>query len=88
MKIKTALNLKQAVELFGNDTNFFDPETMSYFGDSMLNYGVNQPIQIETEDGEKIMAYELFRKRPVKHGNQRSAWFDAETYKPIYNKKD
>lgn len=54
------------------DSHFFDKETMQFFGDTMSNYGVVH----DTERG----VYELRRKRPVKYGNQESAYFDAATF--------
>lgn len=52
------------------DSHFFDRDTMRFFGDTMSNYGV-----ITHED-----CYELRRKRPVKEGLRRSAYFDKVTF--------
>ncbi len=84
MKIKTASDLKYAVEQAGNERHFFTRSTMKFFGDRMRNYGVRQPIEIETNLGEKVKAFELTRRRPVEHGLCSSAWFDAETFARVF----
>lgn len=87
MKIKTASDLKFAVEQSGNETYFFTRDTMKFFGDTMSNYGVRGPFTIPTRSGN-ISAYELFRRRPVKHGLTESAYFDAEKFNRVFLKKD
>ncbi len=57
---------------------------MRFFGDTMANYGVRQPVELETLGGKKAMAYELFRRRSVKHQNKESAWFDASTFERVF----
>lgn len=49
---------------------FFSRKTMKFFGDTMKNYGV----RTFKKDGKTI--YELYRKRPVKHGLNSSSYFD------------
>lgn len=92
MKIKTASDLKFAVEQSGNEPYFFTRETMKFFGDTMRNYGVRGPITIEAHNGftdsGKISVYELFRRRPVKHNLTDSAYFCAETFRRVHLKKD
>lgn len=92
MKIKTASDLKWHVEQSGNEPYFFTRETMKFFGDTMRNYGVRGPVEIEADNGfsrmGKNLVYELFRRRPVKHGLRESAYFCAETFKRVFLKKD
>jgi hypothetical protein len=85
-QIKTASDLKWHVEQAGHAPHFFTRETMRFFGDTMANYGVRQPVEVDTASGGKVMAYELFRRRPVKHNNSQSAWFNAETFARVYPK--
>ncbi len=90
MKIKTASDLKWHVEQAGHDPHFFTRSTMKFFGDRMSNYGIRQPREIEVLNEERrfkeILAYELTRKRPVKHGLAASAWFDATTFARVFPK--
>ena len=81
--IRTASDLKFHVEQSGNEPHFFTRQTMRFFGDRMSNYGIRQPREIQTHSGP-VMAYELTRRRPVKHGLQSSAWFHAETFARVF----
>ena len=85
--IKTASDLKQAVEAAGHEPYFFTRKTMSFFGDTMRNYGVRKVI-IDTHKEKAVRAYELYRRRPVKHGMQSSAYFDEKTFKRVFPVKD
>ncbi len=67
----TPSNLKYQVESHNPDSHFFTRETMRFHGDTMKNYGV-------CDSGDH---WELFRKRPVKGGMTRSAFFDKATFK-------
>ena len=71
----TPSELKSRVELY---SNFFERNTMRFFGDTMKNYGCRK-VTI----GERDL-YELYRKRPVKHGLSESAYFDAETFTRVF----
>lgn len=84
MKITTASDLKFAVETSGHEPHFFTRGTMKFFGDRMANYGIRQPREIVTQSGDTVRAYELVRRRPVKHGLQSSAWFHAETFARVF----
>lgn len=86
-KIKTAADLKFHVEQSGHDPHFFTRSTMKFFGDRMSNYGVRQPVEVKTPYGP-VMAYELTRRRPVKHGLTGSAWFCAETFRRVFPSND
>ncbi len=85
MKIKTASDLKRAVEHNGNEPRFFTRSTMKFFGDRMSNYGIRQAREIVTNMGEKVMAFELTRRRPVKHGLLASAFFRADSFKRVFS---
>jgi len=65
-------DLKYEVEKTGSV--FFTRESMRFFGDTMRNYGVRQADN----------TWELYRKKPVKHGLQKSAFFDMKTFERIH----
>ena len=75
----TASRLKMEVEAAGHSPHFFTRETMRFFGDTMRNYGVRGPVEIETWSGA-AKCWELYRRRPVKHNQTGSAYFDCETF--------
>lgn len=83
-QIKTASDLRQFVEASGHCPHFFTRETMRFFGDTMRNYGLRKPQPVTLYDGSTVQAYELFRRRPVKHGLRASAWFNAETFARVF----
>lgn len=83
-EIHTASQLKFRVESAGHSALFFCRENMRFSGDKMSNYGVRQPVEIYTVSGNSVLAYELYRKRPVKHQMKASAWFCAETFRRVY----
>ena len=56
------------------DGHFFDRSTMKFFGDTMKNYGVRK---IESNG---VQYWELYRKRPVKHGVIKSVYFTVDTF--------
>ena len=56
---------------------FFTRKTMKFFGDTMKNYGVRS-------SGD---TWELYRKRPVKHGLSNSAYFCKNTFERIFKNK-
>ena len=70
----TSSELKHQVEQAGNEPYFFTRKTMKFFGDTMRNYGVRL-------SGDN---WELYRKKPVKHGLSRSAYFDKKTFKRVF----
>lgn len=88
-----ASELKYHVENAGHETYFFTRKTMSFFGDTMKNYGVRKTTirtmyDVEGDyvgaDGVGLEVYELYRKKPVKHGLQSSAYFDCVTFKRVF----
>ncbi len=91
-KAINATELKFRVELCGHESHFFTRRTMRFFGDTMRNYGVRSAT-IRTnyndagefvEGGLDIEVWELFRRRPVKHGLQSSAFFRKGNYKRAF----
>ena len=68
----TPSDLKYNVENTGS--NFFERSSMKFFGDTMRNYGVR-------DNGS---TWELFRRSPVKHGLDKSAYFDKITFKRVH----
>ena len=73
----TSSELKQLVENAGRESFFFARSTMKFFGDTMRNYGARETT-IRTRSG-KVPVYELYRRRPVKHGLFDSAYFNRST---------
>lgn len=74
----TAATLKYRVENRGRESHFFTRKTMQFFGDTMRNYGV----RFVMADGAP--AWELFRRKPVKHGMRDSAYFCAHEYRRLF----
>jgi hypothetical protein len=74
----TPSELKYQVELAGKEPFFFSRDTMKFFGDTMKNYGV----VTSTVNGVEV--WELYRKKPVKHGLRSSAFFDKETFARVF----
>ena len=69
--------------VLANDPNshYFDRRTMQFFGDTMRNYGVRK-TEIEGVD-----VWELYRKRPVKHGLESSAFFRATDFQQVFERR-
>lgn len=73
----------------GNDSHFFERSSMRFFGDTMKNYGVRaNPVTVETYSGDQVVCWELYRRRPVKHGLTRSAFFAVDDYRRVLPKQD
>lgn len=92
-QIKTASDLRAFVEDAKPDSHFFSRQTMRFFGDTMRNYGVRRVtirVRYDTNgdyigpDGVEVEAFELYRRRPVKAGNQKSAYFRADTFRQTF----
>jgi hypothetical protein len=68
----TASELKYLYECNNPGGHFFDRDTMSFFGDTMCNFGVRDGGTVDTLTTEGINkgveVWELYRKRPVKCG--------------------
>lgn len=74
--------LKYHVDLTGS--HFFNRRSMAFFGDRMSNYGVRpKPVTIETWTRKAVTCWELFRKRPVKYGMAKSAYFEIGTFERV-----
>lgn len=69
MNIKTSSDLKYIYQQNNPNGHFFDRKTMKFFGDTMRNFGVRR-----TEDGN----IELYRRKPVMHGLQKSHYFTPD----------
>lgn len=82
----TPSELKYQVETRETESYFFTRSSMRFFGDTMRNYGTRSAT-VETHSGETVEVWELYRKRPVKHGLQDSAFFDKETFERVFPKR-
>lgn len=67
-----ATQLKAAYQRNNPEGYFFERDTMKFFGDTMKNYRVTGPLE---------GMYTLSRRKPVKHGVQKDAFFCATTFK-------
>jgi len=79
----TSSDLKALYYRSTPDGHFFDRATMRFFGDTMKNYGVRRvtvrrKYPAEGEPNEPFGAWELYRRRPVKHGLQSSRYFSDD----------
>lgn len=87
--------LKAKIESRGTESHFFDRKTMRFFGDTMRNFGARKVViksQFDSsgtyhENGIEREVWELYRKRPVKAGNQSSAYFDVNTFNRVFSMK-
>jgi hypothetical protein len=80
----TPSELKYNVENSGNEPYFFTRSTMKFFGDTMGNYGCRKITIFKTNQE----VWELYRKRPVKHGLDSSAYFHTITFERIHRVKE
>ena len=84
--------LKAAVLSADPDNHFFDRGAMRFFGDSMANYGVRSVtvgVQFDAAGayypgGLYLEAWELYRRRPVRHGMQGSHYFAKASARVVY----
>ena len=92
----TPSELKAEVQAAGHESHFFDRSSMRFFGDTMRNYGVRSAVvrshydadgNYTSAEGVEIEVWELYRKRPVKHGMRDSAYFDKQTFKRVHTVK-
>lgn len=91
----TPSELKARIAATGKEPHFFDRKTMKFFGDTMKNFGVCRTLiwsEFDRDgnyhpDGVKRDVWELYRKRPVKHGLSSPHFFDAETFAIVHQKK-
>lgn len=89
----TPSELKYHVENSADESHFFSRKSMSFAGDTMRNYGVRSASVVTNynaagdyvcKDGMAVECWELYRKRPVKHGLQSSAYFAKDGYGRIF----
>ena len=69
--------LRNAVLQARPDSDYFSEEMLSFFGDTMENYGVRS-------HDDNI--WELYRKTPVAYGLQKSVYFDKRTLEIVFPK--
>jgi hypothetical protein len=78
-----ASELKYQIEQTGREQYFFDRKTMRFFGDTMRNFGVRSAT-VTGFDGKPVECWELYRRRAVKHGNDKSAYFSKADYRRVH----
>jgi len=81
-------SLQSLVKNSEDDSNFFSRNSMKCFGDTIANFGVRDGgrVLVEYDDagnyfkgGLLIDAWELYRRKPVKHGLKDSTYFNKST---------
>ena len=81
----TPSELKRLHERHQPNSFFFDRKSMRFFGDTMANYGVkSSTVACKSWDGKYIMCWELYRRTPVKNGNQSSGFFHETTFERVH----
>lgn len=80
----SASQLKAQVECSHTNSKFFTLSKMKFAGDTMSNYGVRSAT-ITNLQGEQVEVWELYRRKPVKYGLQKSAYFDKQTFSQVFN---
>jgi hypothetical protein len=76
-KRPTAADLRASVEATGSV--FFTAESMRFFGDTMRNFRVSGPIEIQSYS-DTYTVWVLERRNPVKHGLWKDSYFDVTTF--------
>lgn len=78
----TPAQLRAEHEAAHPESLFFSRGNMRFAGDTMSNFAVaSEPVAFTTYSGETVTCWELYRKRPVKHGLRGSFWFNCETFR-------
>jgi len=86
--IRTASDLKHHVEQNGHEPYYFTRSSMAFFGDTMRNYGVrSKPVDVTTPSGDTVKCWELYRRRPVKHGLDSSSFFACDNFRRVFADK-
>jgi hypothetical protein len=89
----TPSELKTQIETRDENSHFFTRKTMQFFGDTMRNYGVRKTVittqydangEYTDQNGVQVECWELYRKRPVKHGNNGSAFFACDGFRQLF----
>lgn len=92
----TPSELKANVTANNEESHYFTRATMKYFGDTMANYGVRSAVVTSNYDangdyvsgaGVEVEVWELYRKRPVKHGLKDSTYFAKDDFRRVYTAK-
>lgn len=92
----TPYELKWHVLNANPDSKFFTRVNMRFLGDTLKNYGVRGAVILSETNSDgvytpgtinKILVFELYRKRAVKHGVKTSVYFHAITFKTVYKKE-
>ncbi len=85
----TKSDLKHHVTETGS--HFFTRENMKFSGDTRANYGLRS-VNVQTnwdgqdnwtENGVIVECWELYRRRPVKHGLNSSHYFNKSNYEKV-----
>jgi hypothetical protein len=87
----TPSKLKYNIEVANPSSMFFSRGAMKAFGDTMRNYGVRTTNIKTLSRGHGVViteCWELYRKKPVNHGLQKSSYFDKQTFKQVFNNYD
>ena len=78
-KQMTVAELKEKLE--GLSSPFFSRNNMRHSGDTLGNYGIrSKPVSLQCLAGDVALVWELYRRRPVKHGLQAPAFFCTNTF--------
>ena len=74
-----------AREVTATGSFYFDKDSMKHSGDTMSNYYVPvQPVPVRTFEGTTVMCWALQRRRPVKMGLYRTAYFAVDDYRKVF----
>lgn len=82
----TPSELKANIIKHDPDSHYFDRKTMRFFGDTMRNYRVRKTEIITHGDPVPVEVWELYRKRPVKHGLKSSAFFRTTDFQQVFER--
>lgn len=74
----TPSQLKAELMELRPESPFFSRENMRFAGDTMANYGVRLAIVGDCP------CYELFRRRPVRYGLKKSAYFRCSDMRQVW----
>ena len=77
----TPSELKANILKHNPESYYFDRKTMRFFGDTMRNYGVRKA------EIDGVGVWELYRKRPAKHGLQSSAFFRVTDFQQVFERR-
>ena len=74
-----------AREVTATGSFYFDRDSMKHSGDTMRNYYVPvRPVPVSTYDGTTVMCWALQRRRPVKMGLYKTAYFAVDDYRRVF----